>query len=190
MTKIVSIIYFSGSGHTRLLAESVNKGAGSIEGIHTNLIEIKGEDIVAGRYVNEEVIGLLDKSDAIVFGAPTYMSGPAAQFKAFADATATAWFEKRWLDKVGAGFTVSGAPSGDKLITLQYFQAFAMTHGMLWVSVGELPGQPNGVNRLGSWIGVIAQDQNEQDKTGVHQDDIYSAHILGIRVSNTVMKLK
>jgi flavodoxin len=33
----VSVIYFSGSGHTTKLAEAVNKGAASVPGVKTNL---------------------------------------------------------------------------------------------------------------------------------------------------------
>jgi len=56
MSKTVSIIYFSGVGHTAKLAEAVEKGSASVDGIKTNLISIKGEDILNGRYINENVI--------------------------------------------------------------------------------------------------------------------------------------
>ena len=45
----VSVIYFSGSGHTTKLAEAVNKGAASVAGVKTNLISISGDDIEKGR---------------------------------------------------------------------------------------------------------------------------------------------
>ena len=61
------------------------------------------------------------------------MGGPAAKFKAFADATVESWFAQAWRDKLAAGFTVSGTPSGDKFSTLQYFHTLAMQHGMIWV---------------------------------------------------------
>src|SRR5690242_10256838 len=83
----ISIIYFSGSGHTAKLAEAVTKGAASVAGVEANLISINGKDIVEGRFANDDVFAKLDASDAIIFGSPTYMGGPAAQFKAFADAT-------------------------------------------------------------------------------------------------------
>src|SRR5271169_4260468 len=117
----VSVIYFSGSGHTTKLAEAVTKGAASVAGVKTNLIAINGDDIVKGRYQNESIFAQLDASDAIIFGSPTLMGGPAAQFKAFADATAGKWFGSAWRDKIASGFTVSGSPSGDKFSTLQYF---------------------------------------------------------------------
>jgi NAD(P)H dehydrogenase (quinone) len=186
---IVSIIYFSGAGHTAKLAESVEKGAASVNGTITNLISIKGEDILNGRYINEGVINMLDESDAIIFGAPTYMSGPAAQFKAFADATVGSWFNQKWKDKLAAGFTISGTPSGDKLATLQFFQAFAMSHSMIWVSLGELPSQPNGVNRLGSWVGAMGQANQEPTDVAPNAEDKLTAERLGTRVSSLATKL-
>jgi NAD(P)H dehydrogenase (quinone) len=65
----------------------VTKGAGSVTGVKTNLIAISGDGIAKDRYQNEKVFAQLDASDAIIFGSPTYMGGPVAQFKAFADAT-------------------------------------------------------------------------------------------------------
>ena len=157
----VSIICFSGFGHTGKLAEAVHKGAASVAGVKTNLIAINGEDIVKGRYRNEGVLAQLDASDAIIFGSPTYMGGPAAQFKAFADASSAKWFTSAWRDKLAAGFTVSGSPSGDKFSTLQYFFTLAMQHGMIWVGLGEMSAQPSGVNRLGAFSGVMAQAAQE-----------------------------
>jgi NAD(P)H dehydrogenase (quinone) len=45
----VSILYFSGTGHTTKLAEAVQQGAASVAGVQTNLIAISGDDIVKGR---------------------------------------------------------------------------------------------------------------------------------------------
>ncbi len=180
----ISIVYFSGSGHTTKLAEAVAQGARSVAGMKTELIAIKGDDIVKGRYKNEPVIAKLDASDAIIFGSPTYMGGPAAQFKAFADATVGSWSQQKWRDKLAAGFTVSGAPSGDKLSTLQYFHLLAMEHGMIWVGTGEMPGQPNGVNRLGSWVGAMALAQPEQSpEIAPNAEDKLSGERLGQRVA-------
>ena len=98
----VSVIYFSGTGHTTKLAEAIQKGAASVAGVTANLIAISGDDIVKGRYKNDAVFAQLDASDAIIFGSPTYMGGPAAQFKAFADATGAKWYTGAWRDKLAA----------------------------------------------------------------------------------------
>jgi multimeric flavodoxin WrbA len=47
---------------------------------------------------NDAVLQQLDSSDAIIFGSPTFMGGPAAQFKAFADATVAKWFGQEPTD--------------------------------------------------------------------------------------------
>ena len=185
----VSIVYFSGSGHTTKMAEAVASGAGSVAHVTVQLIALLGEDIVQGRYKNDAVIAQLDGSDAIIFGSPTYMGGPAAQFKAFADATVGSWVQQKWRDKVASGFTVSGAPSGDKLSTLQYFHLLAMEHGMIWLGTGEMPGQPNGVNRLGAWVGVMGLAQPDQStEVAPNAEDKLSGERLGARVATFTVK--
>lgn len=186
---VVDIVYFSGSGHTAKLAEAIARGAESVANVKAQIIAISGDDIIKGRYKNEGVIAQIDHADAIIFGCATYMGGPAAQFKAFADATVGSWSEQKWRDKLAAGFTVSGVPSGDKLSTLQYLHTLAMQHGMIWVGTGELPAQPNGVNRLGSWIGVMALAQpSEAPDAAPNQEDKLSGELLGKRVAALVLK--
>jgi NAD(P)H dehydrogenase (quinone) len=154
MTK-VSIVYFSGTGHTHLMAEAVAAGVNRLEGASTELIRIAGSDIVEGRYQNQEVLDKLSGSDAIVFGSPTYMGGVAAQFKAFVDAASSVWFVQGWKDKIAGGFTHSGSYSGDKQGTLLYVAINAAQHSMVWIGNAE----PNDgtVNRLGSYLGVMGQ---------------------------------
>jgi NAD(P)H dehydrogenase (quinone) len=185
----VSIIYFSGSGHTAKLAESVTKGAASVAGVQTNLIAISSDDITKGRYQNDAVFAQLDGSDAIIFGSATYMGGPASQFKAFADATAGKWFTSAWRDKLAAGFSVSSSPSGDKFSTLQYFHTLAMQHGMIWIGLGELPMQPNGVNRLGSFSGATGQAGQESPADAPNAEDKLTGELLGKRVAILASKL-
>jgi NAD(P)H dehydrogenase (quinone) len=42
--------------------------------------------------------------------------------------------------KLAAGFTNSGSQNGDKQNTLMQFVTFAAQHGMLWVNLGQMPG--------------------------------------------------
>ena len=186
----VSIIYFSGTGHTTKLAEAVQQGAASVAGVKTNLIAISGEDIVKGRYQNDEVFAKLDASDAIIFGSPTYMGGPAAQFKAFADATGGKWYAGAWRDKLAAGFTVSSGASGDKLSTLHYFFTLAMQLGMVWIGLPELPMNDKGINRLSSYSGVMAQAGQESPEVAPNAQDKLTGELLGIRVAQYAVKLK
>jgi NAD(P)H dehydrogenase (quinone) len=186
----VSVIYFSGFGHTAKLAEAVHQGAASVSGVTSDLIAISGDDIIKGRYKNETVLENLDASDAIIFGSSTYMGGPAAQFKAFADASSAKWIAGAWRDKLAAGFTVSGSPSGDKLNTLEYFFTLAMQHGMIWVGLGEMPMQENGLNRLGSYYGVMGQAGQEHPDAAPNEADKLTGEVLGKRVAQFALKLK
>jgi len=185
----VSIIYFSGGGHTAKLAEAVQQGAASVVGVKTNLIAISGDDIVKGRYKNDAVFEQLDASDAIIFGSATYMGGPAGQFKVFADATAGKWFGSAWRDKLAAGFSVSSSPSGDKFSTLQYFFTLAMQHGMVWVGLGEMPMQADGINRLGAFSGAMAQAGQEPTDIAPNAPDKQTGERLGRRVAQYALKL-
>ena len=185
----VSVVYHSGSGHTTKMAEAVAQGAGSVADVKVQAIAISGKDIVEGRFKNEALMAQLDASDAIIFGSPTYMGGPSGQFKTFADATGERWFGGKWRDKIAAGFTVSNSPSGDKFSTLQYFFTLAMQHGMVWVGLGEMPMQANGVNRVGSFSGVMAQGgMSAAPEVSPDAGDKLTGELLGRRVAGAAKR--
>ncbi|MDD3179886.1 MAG: flavodoxin family protein [Opitutaceae bacterium] len=186
----VSIVYYSGTGHTTKLAEAVAKGAASIAGVKTNLLAINADNITKGRYQNAALLAQLDASDAIIFGSPTYMGGPAAQFKAFADAISEKWYVGAWRDKLAAGFTVSSGPSGDKLSTLHYLFTLAMQLGMIWIGQPELPMNDKGINRLGSYSGVMAQAGQEPTDVAPNAADLLTGELLGRRVASFAEKLR
>jgi NAD(P)H dehydrogenase (quinone) len=152
----IAVIYFSGTGHVNLMAEAIATGAQKSPDTNVQLLRITGEQIVNGRWKDEAMVATLNSADAIIFGSPTYMGGVAAQFKAFVDGVSSAWAQQLWKDKIAGGFTHSGGLSGDKQGTLIYLSINAAQHSMIWVGAGEM-SQPNGVNRLGSYMGVMGQ---------------------------------
>jgi NAD(P)H dehydrogenase (quinone) len=157
----VAIVYFSGSGTTHLLAEAVQEGVKSVAGVDVDFIRLDGKDIVDGRYKNPAVIARVVAADGVIFGTPTYMGGMAAQFKAFVDSLGEVWFGQQLAGKLAAGFTISSSLSGDKQSTLLALAVTAAQHCMLWVNCVPFPthymGQTNGINRIGSFMGVMAQ---------------------------------
>ncbi|OKJ57094.1 NADPH-dependent FMN reductase [Streptomyces sp. CB02009] len=181
-TPVVSIAYHSGYGHTAVLAEAVRDGAADT-GAVVHLITVDG--------ITEAEWELLDASDAIVFGSPTYMGTASGAFHQFAEDSSKRWFADAWLDKLAAGFTNSGSKSGDKLHTLQYFQILAGQHGMHWVNLGLKPGwntseaSENDINRLGFFSGAAGQTHADLGPEGVHKADIATAEHLGRRVALT-----
>lgn len=190
----ISIVYFSQSGSTEILARAIARGAARVEGTQTKLLPIMGKQIVEGRWNDPATIATLNDSDAIVFGAPTYMGGVAAQFKTFADATGGIWYNRGWKDKVAGGFTVSGSPSGDKSSTIGYLTVLAAQHGMAWVGPAELPSrlypEGQGANRLGSFQGLIADNPAAQGQAPeIHPDHIRGAELYGERIAEFAQRL-
>lgn len=187
----VSILYFSGYGHTAKQAEAVHKGAASVASTNAQLIAISKEgDITDADW------SALEGSDAIIFGAPTYMGGPAWQFKKFADASSKPWFKQLWKDKIAAGFTNSATLNGDKFSTISYFITLAMQQSMVWIGTGLMPSNSksatrNDVNYLGGFSGALAQSPSDSSPDeGPLPGDLETARLLGVRVAEYANKRK
>ncbi|WP_242059321.1 MULTISPECIES: flavodoxin family protein [Nostoc] len=190
----VAIVYFSGTGHTHLMAQAIAEGAGKLVGTEVELLQITGEQIVNGRWQDATIMEKLNRADAIVFGSPTYMGGVAAQFKAFLDAASQVWFTQQWKDKIAGGFTHSSSLSGDKQGTLLYLAINAAQHSMIWVGAGDFPshylGKTDGLNRLGSFLGIMGQspmDMSGSDAT-LDPGDRLTAENYGQRIGTTVKR--
>ncbi len=182
----VRIIHHSVTGTTSRLAQAVLEGAAGIRGCRAEVLAIDGADIVNGKFENDAMLRSVDTADAVIFGCPTLMGGASAQFKAFADASSDRWAAQRWEGKLCAGFTVGSCASGDQLATLLYFTVLAAQHGMLWVGL-NIPGghDPQGRNRLGAQLGLIAQSTG----TTVPTVDLDTASYFGARVAQKAMSL-
>ncbi len=193
MSKTITVVYFSGTGHTHLMAEQIAAGARTVPGTEAALLRIEGKDIVEGRYANEEAVNSLRNSDAIIFGTPTYMGGPAAQFKAFIDAMGTLWYTAALRGKVAGGFSHSGSPAGDKAVTLAYLQTYANQLGMFWVGGGEFPyymtGAKEQINRTGFFGGVVGYGNAQGGPASLDEGDAKTAQLYGNRIAEVTHKL-
>lgn len=175
----IVIASHSGYGHTAQIAVAVADGARTVAGTQVHRVDVAS--------LGDADWDLMDAADAIIFGTPTYMGTASGAFHAFAEATSKRWSTRAWSDKLAAGFTNSGSMSGDKMHTLQYLALLAAQHGMLWVSLGLLPGwntttsSAEDDNRLGFYLGAGAQSFN--DSPGVHDADLNTARHLGRRVA-------
>lgn len=177
---VVAVVYHSGYGHTQKQAEAVAAGAAA-GGAQALLVPVAEA---------EARIDEITAADAIIFGSPTYMGTVSAPFKAFMDFSSKVWYGQAWKDKLAAGFTTSASQSGDKFATLSQIANYAAQHGMLWVSLGLMPGNNNSkgsvndLNRLGSFLGAMAQaNADEGPDKGPIQSDLDTAKHLGQRVA-------
>jgi multimeric flavodoxin WrbA len=182
MSKII-IVYHSGYGHTKRVAEYVSEGAGG------ELLAIDAEgNLPEGGWEK------LAAADAIVFGTPTYMGSPSWQFKKFADATSKAWFTRAWQDKVFGGFTNSASFNGDKAVSLIALQTLASQHGGIWVSLGLPPAnskaaQRTDINNLGGSVGLLVQSPSDASVEEIPQGDLDTAKAYGKRIAAVTARL-
>lgn len=115
---IVLITYYSQSGSTKALAESIANGAKSVEGIKVTLLpidQVTSQNLLSAR--------------AILVGSPVYNANIAPPVQEFINA----WpFEGRPLkDKIGAAFSTGGGISiGEELVMLNILHSM-LIHGMI-----------------------------------------------------------
>ena len=70
MSKKIIVVYYSGYGHTKRMAEAVAEGAGA------TLLPVDAEGNLP-----EGGFDQLAAADAIIFGSPTYMGAASGPFK-------------------------------------------------------------------------------------------------------------
>lgn len=177
----LAVVYHSTFGHTKKLAEAAALGICSVP--DTSVVLIPAEEA-------HERWDELNAAAGIIFGSPTYMGAISAEFKQFMDKSGQMWLKQRWKDKLAAGFTTSGSYSGDKLAVLQQLAGFAAQHGMIWVSLGLPPGDSSEdganthvLNRLGSYLGVMARSVNDRPEITPPQGDLDTTAFLGKRIA-------
>jgi len=180
MTKKIAIVYHSGYGHTAKLVQHIALGAAKNLQLKVDVLSVDNIDW-----------NVLDQADALILGCPTYMGSASAEFKQFMDNSSKVWLAQSWQGKLAAGFTNSGGLSGDKLAVLQQIQLFAMQHGMLWVG---MPLQPTGttpddLNRMGSYMGLMAQSDNASPDITPPIGDLKTAEWFGDYVAQMVLRL-
>jgi NAD(P)H dehydrogenase (quinone) len=182
----VAVIFHSGFGHTARQAEAVRRGIERVAG--TSALYLTSDEA-------QVRLDDLERADAIIFGAPTYMGSASGSFKTFMDSTSKIYSRGAWQDKIAAGFTNSASRSGDKLATLTQFAIFAAQHRMHWINLG-LPagnnsthGSEQDLNRLGFWLGAAAQSNADQGPDlAPPESDLLTAEHLGERVARVTQQ--
>jgi multimeric flavodoxin WrbA len=181
MSKIV-IVYHSGYGHTKKIAEAVASTSGA------SLLAIDAEgNLPDGGWEQ------LAAASMIVFGSPTYMGNASWQFKKFADASSKPWYTRAWKDKLAAGFTNSATINGDKASTINYFFTLSQQHSMVWVGTGMMPSNAkastrNDVNYVGSFSGLMTATPSDASADEMVPGDIATAKAFGQRLAEATAK--
>jgi len=177
------VVFHSGYGHTKRMAAAVAEGA------KASLLQIDADG-----NLSDHAWANIEAAHYIIVGSPTYMGGPSWQFKKFADASSKPWFADLWKDKVFGGFTNSASINGDKLATLQYFSLLAAQHRGIWVGMGmkssnTKASQRDDINRMGSFLGPMAQTPADAAPEEMSSGDLETAGMYGARVAEIANRL-
>lgn len=178
----IAISYFSGTGHAKKLAEFIAHGVMSagVTPVMVDVATMTGDDWA-----------VLENVEGIVFGTPTHMGSAAAGFKQFMDESSDVWFERKWANKIAAGFTTAVSHGGDKLNTLVQLNIFAAQHGMVWIGQDQI-GAPvvaanEGINASGTWLGLGATDSLDKVEM-ITEGDAETARRFGARIADAARR--
>ena len=112
------IVYYSGTGNTRKMAEEIGEGARSV-GVNVEILR-------AEEYNTED----LASTDGVVIGSPTYFSNVAWQVKKLIDESISLYGSRRLKGKVGGCFTSSGTRRDGEECIRMIELAFGYHHEM------------------------------------------------------------
>lgn len=182
--KIV-IIYHSGYGHTKVVAERISSG---VKRITQDVLLLNSTEAI-------NQLEVLQEADTIVFGSPTYFGTVSAEFKHFMESTGSAWAGQHWKNKLAAGFTNSSSTNGDKLNTLISLSLFAAQHGMIWIPLGLLPKydaagkQLPEHNGMASYLGLMTLSDNSHQQFS-EPADLLTAELFGEHIAEITSQMK
>ena len=138
----ILVVYYSGTGNTRAMAEAVVEGANQVAGVEVILKEAEQTS------VNDLV-----NADALAFGSPTYFSYMAGVLKAI--------FDKAYLSRSqirGKPFAAFASGDGGQVKSLQSIESIAASCGLQKVceglAVGGMPtdSEKQDCRRLGATL--------------------------------------
>ena len=116
----VLVLYYSKTGRTQKMAESIIEGARSVDGMQATLRTT--EDVTEEDFL---------QSDAIIAGSPVYFGTMAAELKSVFDRFIGT--RRQMVAKVGAAFTSGNHHSGGKETTLLSILQAMLIYGMIVV---------------------------------------------------------
>ncbi|MEQ8433629.1 MAG: NAD(P)H:quinone oxidoreductase [Oceanicaulis sp.] len=182
MTKVL-VLYYSGYGHTEIMAQAVADGVKSVSGVTCDMKrvpELVPEDVAKSSGMKTEQDASiatpeeLADYDAIIFGTPTRFGNMAAQMRNFMDQTGGLWFQRKLVGKVGSVFVSTASQHGGQETTITSFHTTLLHHGMVivglpysWEGASILTevsgGTPYGASTIAGSDGARMPSENELD---------------------------
>jgi NAD(P)H dehydrogenase (quinone) len=140
----ILILYYSGYGHTEVMAHAVADGVRAAEGceaIVKRVPELVSDDIAAGADMKTDQSAPIASPDeladydAIIFGTPTRFGNMAAQMRNFLDQTGGLWATGALIGKPGSVFVSTASQHGGQETTITSFHTTLLHHGMIVIGL-------------------------------------------------------
>ena len=172
MSKTI-VVYHSGYGHTKRVAESVAEGAAA------ELLAIDAEgNLPEGGWEQ------LAAADAIIFGTPTRFGNVAAELKAFIDSLGGLWAKGKLVNKAGAVIVSTQTTHGGNETTALTLYAPMAHLGLVIVPAGYVDPV---LFAAGTPYGASTVSGNGQPPT---DNDVAAAKVHGGRVAKIAAAIK
>lgn len=212
--KIVGISGSPRNANTDLLLEYSLRAARSIEGIETEVIRLREEEIrycigcfncnkendspsgcPVHRDSMDRIVPTLLSAAGVIVASPVYFGGVSAQTKTLMDRTESllrytpAPRTAALRNKVGGAIAVGGNRNGGQEATIQAIHHFFLVHDMVVVGTGP-DKQPGCYLGAASFSGSDPQ-RGSTIRDASTSDDIgtRAAQIIGVRVAETVLSM-
>lgn len=194
--KEILILYSSGHGNTRAMAQQVARGVESVT--HSTAVmrtvptvsadtqSVKAAVPDAG--APYATLADLSQCDGLVMGSPTHFGNMSASLKHFLDQTSSMWFSGKLVNKPAAVFTSTGSMHGGQESTLLSMQIPLLHHGMVIVGIPYFDTQLMSTTSGGSPYGATHYAQAD-GKRAIDKDERALCSILGKRVAELAHKL-
>jgi NAD(P)H dehydrogenase (quinone) len=191
----ILVVYYSATGNTARLAESLAEGAreaGADVRLRTVAETAPPEAVAsnprwqahldAGPHAELATLDDLEWADGFAFGSPTRFGGPASQLKSFLDTTGGLWAQGKLADKAGTSFTTASTAHGGLESTVLAINNIFYHWGSIVVPLGygdphlqKESGNPYG----GSWVSRKSAAPDEIAVRALHLQGARLARIAG-----------
>jgi len=168
---LILIVYYSKTGHTMTLAESIYRGAKSVDNVEVKIATIE-----------QTTIDDVKKADGIILGSPVYNGNIAPQVQQFINS----WplHDTSYKSKVGAAFvTAAGISAGEEEAQFSIIRSM-MIFNFIIVG-GETWHSPFGAYAISNNPLI----KNESPDAPINPEFLKYGEALGKRVSTLVFDL-
>lgn len=140
----ILILYYSGYGHTEIMAGAVAEGVNAVEGCEAvvkRVPELVPDEVAAGSGMKVDQAAPfaspdeLADYDGIIFGTPTRFGNMAAQMRNFLDQTGGLWARGALIGKPASVFVSTASQHGGQETTITSFHTTLLHHGMIVIGL-------------------------------------------------------